>query len=104
MHLIWSLTTYHIAGNFAGAKLHGNASRLFRRNFCGFYFCETNASRSDHTPTVDGHAPHTNRRNDIERRSEEASMCNNALAFLLCGGLHNYESIRTATVGEKLAC
>ena len=24
--------------------------------------------------------------------------------FPLCGGLHNYESIKTAGAGEKLAC
>ena len=52
---------------------------------------------------VDGHAPHANQRNDTERWSEEASLCNNNLLFLLCGGLRNYESIRTAAVGEKLA-
>ena len=36
--------------------------------------------------------------------SKEASLCNNSLVFLLCGGLRNYESIRTVAVGEKLAC
>ena len=33
--------------------------------------------------------------NDTERRSK-ASLCNNGLLFLLCGGLRNYESIKTA--------
>ena len=69
---------YHIVGNFTGAKFCGNASRPFRRNFCGFYFCKTNASCFDNNPTVDDHAPHTNWIN----ASEEASMCNNALSFL----------------------
>ena len=50
------------------------------------------------------YAPHGNWRNDTERLSEEASMYNNALVFFLCGGLCNYESNRTATVGEKLGC
>ena len=36
-----------------------------------------------------------NRRNDTERWSE-ASLCNKGLLFLLCGGLSNYKSIKTA--------
>ena len=51
---------------------------------------------------VDGHAPHTHWRNDTERRSKEASLCNNVLVFFLCGGLCNYQSIKTAAVGRKL--
>ena len=47
---------------------------------------------------VDGHAPHAKWQN------EEANLCNNGLVFLLCAGLHNYENIRTAIVGKKLAC
>ena len=31
---------------------------------------------------VDGHAPHANRRNDTERQSKAASLCNNSLVFL----------------------
>ena len=50
---------------------------------------------------VDGHAPRANRRNDTERRSGEASLCNNGLVLLLCSGLHNCESSRTTAVGEK---
>ena len=53
----------------------------FRRNSRGFYFCKTNVSRSNHTPTVDGHTPHANQRNTIEWQSEEASMYNNVLVF-----------------------
>ena len=54
------------------------------------------------TPTpVDGHAPHANQRNNTERQSKEASLCNNGLVFLLCGGLRNYDKYQ-ATVGEKL--
>ena len=53
---------------------------------------------------VDGHISHVNQRNDTERRSKEAGLCNNDLVFLTCGGLHNYESMRTVAVGEKLAC
>ena len=54
---------------------------------------------------VDGYVPHVNQKNDIERRSEEASLCNNGLVFLCVRrGLRNYESIRTAAVDEKLAC
>ena len=87
---------YRTAENFAGAKFRENTSRLFKRNFRGFYFCaETNGWRSDHTPTVDAHAPHKNR---CERRSEEASWRNSGLVFFLCGGLRNHESIRTADV------
>ena len=41
---------------------------------------------------------------DTERQSKEASLCNNGQVFLLCGGLRNYKSIRTAALGEKLAC
>ena len=51
---------------------------------------------------VDGHAPHTHWRNDTERRSKEASLCNNVLVFFLCGGLCNYQSIKTAAMGRKL--
>ena len=49
---------------------------------------------------VDGHAPYGN---GTERRSEEVSLCNNSLIFLLCGGFRNYESIKTAVAGEKPA-
>ena len=51
---------------------------------------------------VDGHAPHTHWRNDTERQSKEASLCNNVLVFFLCGGLCNYQSIKTAAMGRKL--
>ena len=74
---------------FASTKFCGNVSRPSRRNFRGFYFRETKASCSDHTPTVDGQAPHANQRNDTERWSEEASLCNNGLVFLLYGDLPN---------------
>ena len=53
----------------------------FRRNSRGFYFCKTNVSRSNYTPTVDGHTSHANQRNTIEWQSEEASMYNNVLVF-----------------------
>ena len=33
-----------------------------------------------------------------------SSLCNDGLVFILCGSVCNYESIRPATVGEKLAC
>ena len=59
---------------------------------------------------VDGYAPSSwcpcptlNRKNDTQWQSEEASLCNNSLVYYLCGGLHTYKSIKTATVGEKLA-
>ena len=52
---------------------------------------------------VDGHAPHTNWRNDTEWRSKEASLCTNDLVFFTYGGLCNYDSIRTAAMGGKLA-
>ena len=55
-------------------------------------------------PVMTGHAQYAKRKNDTERQKEEASSCNNSLVFLLCGGLRNYESIRNANVGEKLAC
>ena len=42
-------------------------------------------------------------RNGTERQSEEASLCNNGLIFLLCGGFRNYDGIKTATAGEKQA-
>ena len=50
---IFVFNMYRIVGIFTGAKFHGNASRLFKRNFCSFYFCETNALHTDHTPKVD---------------------------------------------------
>ena len=84
---------------FVGAKFRKNGSRLCRRNFheqiCG--------ALTTSLP-VDGHAPHVNQWNDTEQWSEEASLCNNSLVFLLCGGLRNYESIKTAAIGENLAC
>ena len=42
-------------------------------------------------------------RNGTERRNEEASLCNNGLIFILCGGIRNYDGIKTAAVGEKQA-
>ena len=42
-------------------------------------------------------------RNGTEQRSEEVSLCNNSLIFLLCGGFRNYEGIKTATTSEKPA-
>ena len=42
-------------------------------------------------------------RNGTERRSEEASLCNNGLIFLWCGDFRNYEGIKTAAAGEKPA-
>ena len=53
---------------------------------------------------VDSHAPHMKWRNDSEWQSEEASLCNNSVVFLLCGDFCVYISIKTATAGEKLAC
>ena len=40
---------------------------------------------------------------NTERQSEETSLCNNGPSFLLCGGFHNNEGIKTAAAGEKLA-
>ena len=76
----------YIAGNFCRCKI---SWKCVQRNFLGIYFHKTNASCSDHTSTFDGHVPHVNQRNNIERQSEEESMCTNALIFLLCGGLRN---------------
>ena len=42
--------------------------------------------------------------NNSEWRSEEASLCNNSVVFLLCGDFCVYVSIKTATESEKLAC
>ena len=53
---------------------------------------------------VGGHAPYGNRRNYTELQSEEANLYNNGLVFLFFGELHNYEGIKTAAAGEKLAC
>ena len=60
------------------------------------------------TPTtllpVGGHAPHANPRNDTEWWSKEASLCNNGLVFLCMETFTcNYECIKTATMGEKVA-
>ena len=64
---------------FAGAKFHGNASRVFRRNV-GVFFLLQNECDTLTTPLpVDGHAPHPIRRNNTKQRSEEASLCNNSL-------------------------
>ena len=67
---------------FAGANFHGKACRLFRRNFRGFYFrgCGTLWPHPYQLMAT----PHM--RNGTERRSEEASLCNDDLIFLLCGG------------------
>ena len=43
--------TVHVAGNFWCAKVCKNVSRLFRRNFHGFYFHRMNVWKSDHIPT-----------------------------------------------------
>ena len=92
----WQVT---VAGNSCRCKF---ASRLFKRNFRGFYCCGTNAGCSDHTPT--SWCPHP----ICELRkwnwtTKEASLHNSlALRFLLCGDLRIYEGIKTATVGEKL--
>lgn len=47
---------------------------------------------------------HAKRRNGTKRQSKEASLYNNGLVLLLCGGYRNYESIKTAATGKKLAC
>ena len=71
--------------------------------FTVYIFAERMCDALTTTLPVDGHAQHVNRRNNTEQ-SEEASLCENGLVFLLCGGLRNYESIKTVTLGEKLAC
>ena len=70
------------------------------KTFMVFIFAEQMCN-ADHTLSVDGHAPRVNQRNDTERWSKEASLCNNGLVFLLCGGLCFYESIRTTAVDGK---
>ena len=40
-------------------------------------------------------------KNDTERQSKEARLCNNSLVFLLCGGLCNKYQ---ATMSKKMAC
>ena len=57
---------------FAGAKFWENASRLFRRNFHGFYFVERMHNALTTPLPVDGHAWHANWRNDTEWQSEKA--------------------------------
>ena len=49
---------------------------------------------------VDGYAPYVNHRYYSESRSEEANPCKYGLIFLLCGGLRNYEGIKSAAAGE----
>ena len=49
--------------------------------------------------------PHVNRKKKRHWTAKrKLSLYNNSLVFLLCGDHRNYESIRTAAVGEKLAC
>ena len=55
---------------------------------------------SDHTPTSWLPCPIGElKKCRSEWQSEEASFCNNGLVFLLCGGLCNYEIIKTAALG-----
>ena len=89
---------FFLAQNFT--KLHQDSSEEI---FTVFIFMEQMLDALTIPLPVDGHAPHANQRNDTQWWSEEASLYNSDLLFLLCGGLHNYESIRTATVSEKLA-
>ena len=73
--------------------------------FFAFFICAERMRDNLTTPLpVGDHAPYANRRNDTELQSEEASLYNNGLVFLFCGELHNYEGIKTAVAGEKLAC
>jgi len=70
--------------------------------FAVFIFVERmcNALTTPYIP-VDGHTPWANRRNDTKWRSEEASLYNNGLVFLLCGEICCYKSFRTAAVEGK---
>ena len=99
VHLVNHLLTVCIAG---GANFHGKGSRLFRRNFRSFYFHRMNTGCSDHTPTSWLPCPIGEpKKHRSEWKSEEASFCNNGLVFLLCGGLCNYEIIKTAALGRN---
>ena len=95
---------YCIAGNFHWCKIWCKCLKTPQKKFLWFiFFAEQMCEALTTTLPVDGHAQHANRRNNTEQ-SEEASLCENGLVFLLCGGLRNYESIKTVTLGEKLAC
>ena len=50
--------------------------------FAVFIFSEQMCDTLTIPLPVDGHAPHINQRNDTERQSEEATMCNNNLVVL----------------------
>lgn len=91
---------YRIAGNFAGAKFHGNASRFF--TVC--IFVEWMHDTLITPPPVVAHAPHKNPRNNTEQRSQETSLHNDGLVFLTCGGLCNYDTIKTTHPNADLNC
>ena len=59
--------------------------------FVVFIFAERMCDALTTLLLVESHTPHANRKNDTERRSEEASLCKNGLVFLY-EGLCNYES------------
>ena len=92
---------YRITGNFRLGKIARKCVLNLQKKFSR-YKCVTIWPHPYRL--MAGHAQYAKRKNDTERQREEASSCNNGLVFLLCGGLRNYESIRNANMGEKLAC
>lgn len=72
-----------------------NASRFFRKN----YFCGANMQCSDHISS-----PQVNLVTWRSNKAKETCLCNNGWFFLLFGSHRIYETIMTATVGEKLVC
>ena len=104
----YTLGLPHFQGRYTcWCKISQNMTRLFRWNFHNFYFCGTNAWHSDHSPASWLPCPmcEPKKRHDTVQWSRKASMGNNGLAFLLCGGLHNYESIyQDYCHAKKLAC
>ena len=87
-----------------GAKFRENASRLLRKNLCGFNLHRTNTSHSDNT---DGHAPHANRRteeitlnNKAEKqacaKTAQSSFCVEAFAYnLTAAAMKTWSGVHT---------
>ena len=92
---------YHMWEIFAGAKFCRDVSTL--RTKFSWFFCRMNAQYSGHNHTRWRPChPCKLKKRDEEWQSEEASLYNGPV-FHLCEGLCNYETIKTALTGEKLA-
>ena len=79
---IMTRETYRIAGNFRWCKFSRKRVQTLQKKFSRFLFSRMRDTLATPLPVMA--TPHM--RNGTERRNEEASLCNNGLIFLLCGG------------------